>query len=159
LILNFFFQSTECLIAQVKESRITWNVVEAFIDSNFDSSSSLTQSLWGVFKHKISNPLANLLLVSDVWRVSDKSTMNLWCDFVVANYPDRLLAPNSSDSVVQMPFGFRSCTRLFGRLLANFDLGYAQRSDSRLNGPLQWLINRVAENQEEESQEIKEVRI
>jgi hypothetical protein len=119
----------------------------------------LTESLWGVFKNKISNSLANLLLVSDVWRVSDISSMDLWCDFVVANYPDRLLAPNSSDSLVQMPFGFRSCTRPFGRLLANFDLGYAQRCDSRLNGPLQWLLNNVAKNQEEESQVIKEVRI
>jgi hypothetical protein len=35
----------------------------------------------------------------------------------------------------------------------------AQRSDSCLNGPLQWLIDSVAGNQEQESQEIKEVRI
>jgi hypothetical protein len=33
--------------------------------------------LWGIFKNKISKSLAYLLLVSDVWRVLDKTTMSL----------------------------------------------------------------------------------
>ena len=147
------------MLAQLKESRITWNVVDGVSDVNFDSSSSLTEGLWGVFKHKISNPVAHLLLISDVWRVSDKSSKKLWCNFVEANYPDRLMSLNSSDSLVQIPIGFRSCTRPFGRLLASFDISYAQRTESRLNGPLQWLLDNVAKNQEDDSQKIKEVRM
>lgn len=131
------------MLAQLNESRITWNVVDAVSDVHFDSSSSLTEGLWGVFKHKISNPFAHLLLVSDVWRVCDESTMKLWCDFITANYSDRLTTFHSSDTIVQMPVGFRSCTQPFGRLLASFDINFAQRPDSRLNGPLQWLLNYV----------------
>jgi hypothetical protein len=99
------------------------------------------------------------LLISDVWRVSDKSSTKLWCDFVSANYPDRLMSLNSSDSLVQIPIGFRSCTRPFGRLLVSFDMSYAQRTESRLNGPLQWLLDNVGKNEEDDSQKIKEVRI
>ena len=66
---------------------------------------------------------------------------------------------NSSDSLVQIPIGFRSCTRPFGRLLASFDISYAQRTESRLNGPLQWLLDNVAKNEEDDSQKIKEVRM
>ncbi len=145
------------MLAQLNQSQITWNVVDAVSDASFDSSSSLTEGLWGVFKHKISNPLAHLLLVSDVWRVSDESSSKLWCDFVIANYHDRLMSLNSSDSLVQMPVGFRSCTRPFGRLLASFDINFAQRTDSRLNAPLRWLLNRIAKNEDEDSQDVKEV--
>jgi hypothetical protein len=131
------------------KNQITWNVVDAVNDASFDSSSSLTEGLWGVFKHKISNPLAHLLLVSDVWRISDQPSTKLWCDFVNANYPDRLMSLNSSDSLVQMPIGFRTCTQPFGRLLASFD--------THLNGPLQWLLDRVSKSEDAKSQEIKEV--
>ena len=155
----FFILSTECLLAQLKESRIAWNAVVGISDASFDSSSSLTDGLWSVFKQKISNPLAHLLLISDVWRVSDQSSIKLWCDFIDANYPDRLMSLNSSDSVVQIPVGFSSCTRPFGRLLASFDISYAQRTESRLNGPLQWLLDNIAKYQEDDSQKIKEVRM
>ncbi|KAI9554203.1 hypothetical protein GHT06_019475 [Daphnia sinensis] len=146
----------ECLLAQLNDSGITWNVVDAVSDPSFDSSSSLTEGLWGVFKHKISNPLAHFLLVSDIWRITDLPSAALWCDFVTANYPDRLMSLNSSDSPPQMPVGFRSCTQPFGRLLASFDMNYAQRTEPRLNGPLRWLLERVAKNEDENSQEIKE---
>ena len=132
------------------KNEITWNVADAVSDVNFDSSSSLTEGLWGVFKHKISNPLAHLLLVSDVWRISDHPSIKLWCDFVTANYPDRLMSLNPSDSIVQMPIGFRTCTQPFGRLLASFDM--------HLNRPLQWLLDSVSKNEDGNSQEIKEVR-
>ena len=145
-------------MAQLNESELTWNVVDAVNDSNFDSSSSLTEGLWGVFKQKLSNPLAHLLIVSDVWRVYDDSSAKLWCDFVIANYHDRLMSLNSSDSLVQIPVGFRSCTRPFGRLLSSFDINFAQRPESRLNAPLRWLLNRIAKNEDDDSQEIKEVR-
>ncbi len=146
------------MLAQLNDGRVTWNVVDAVNDSNFDSSSSLTEGLWGVFKHKISNPLAHLLVVSDVWRVSDQSSALLWCDFIKANYPDRLISFNSSDSVIQMPVGFRSCTRPFGRLLASFDMNYAQHPESHLNGPLHWLLERIAKSSDDDIQQIKEVR-
>lgn len=144
-------------MAQLDHSRIVWNVVDAVNDPNFDSSSSLTEGLWGVFKNKLSNPLAHLLLVSDVWRVCDESSAKLWCDFVTANYPDRLMTLNSSDSVVQIPVGFRSCTRPFGRLLVSFDVNSTQRPGSSLNGPLHWLLDHLAKNQDDNYQEIREV--
>ena len=137
------------MLAQLVKNQVTWNVVDAVSDASFDSSSSLTEGLWGVFKHKISNPIAHLLLVSDVWRISDEPSINLWCDFVTANYPDRLMSLNSSDSHVQMPIGFRSCTQPFGRLLASFDI--------HLNGPLRWLLDRIAKYEDGNSQGIKEV--
>lgn len=134
-----------------------WNVLDAANDANFDSSSSLTEGLWGVFKHKISNQLAHLLIVSDVWRVSDESLSKLWCDFVTDNYDDRLMSFNSSNSLVQMPVGFSSCTRPFGRLLSLLDTYFVQGTDSRLNTPLHWLLNRIATNKDENSQEVKQV--
>ncbi|XP_057375006.1 uncharacterized protein LOC130695963 [Daphnia carinata] len=146
----------ECLLAQLNDSGITWNVVDAVNDPSFDSSSSLTEGLWGVFKHKICNPLAHFLLVSDIWRISDRPSVTLWCDFVTANYPDRLMSLNSSDSPPQIPVGFRTCTQPFGRLLASFGMNYGQRTEPRLNEPLQWLLKRVAENEDENSEEIKE---
>ncbi len=148
------FSSIDCLLSQLKECAIFWNVVNAVGDASFDSSSSLTKGLWGVFKQKISNPLAHLLLVSDVWRISDRFSMNLWCDFVDENYPNRLILPSPSDSVVQMPIGFRLCTRPLGRLLASFKNNQTQN----INEPLQWLLNRLAENEDNDSQEIKQVR-
>lgn len=147
----------ECLLAQLNDSGITWNVVDAVSDPSFDSSSSLTEGLWGVFKHKISNPLAHFLLISDIWRITDLPSSMLWCDFVIANYPDRLMSLNSSDTPPQIPVGFRSCTQPFGRLLASFNMNYAQRTEPRLNGPLRWLLERIAKNEDENSQEIKEV--
>jgi hypothetical protein len=54
------------------KNQITWNLVDPVSDASFDSSSSLTEDLWGVFKKKISNPLAHLLLFSDVWRISNQ---------------------------------------------------------------------------------------
>uniref|UniRef100_A0A0P4YE06 AAA+ ATPase domain-containing protein n=2 Tax=Daphnia magna TaxID=35525 RepID=A0A0P4YE06_9CRUS len=146
----------ECLLAQLNDSGITWNVVDAVSDPSFDSSSSLTEGLWGVFKHKISNPLAHFLLISDIWRITDLPSSMLWCDFVIANYPDRLMSLNSSDTPPQIPVGFRSCTQPFGRLLASFNMNYAQRTEPRLNGPLRWLLERIAKNEDENSQEIKE---
>ncbi len=80
--------------------------------------------------------------------------MNLWCDFVDANYPNRLISPSTSDSVVQMPIGFRLCTRPLGRLLASFKNNQTQN----INEPLQWLLNRLADNEDDDSQEIKQVR-
>jgi hypothetical protein len=38
-------------------------------------------------------------------------------------------------------------------------MSYAQRTESRLNGPLQWLLDNVGKNEEDDSQKIKEVRI
>ena len=142
-------------MAQLNENQLTWNVVDASSDANFDSSSSLTEGLWGVFKHKISNTLAHLLIVSDVWRVSDESSAKLWCDFVMANYENRLMSINSSD--FQLPVGFRSCTRPFGRLLASFDANFVQSPKSRLNAPLRWLLQRIAQNEGDDSQKIKQV--
>jgi hypothetical protein len=34
---------------------ITWKVVDEVSDASYDSSSSLTEGAWGVFKHKSSN--------------------------------------------------------------------------------------------------------
>jgi hypothetical protein len=127
---------------------ITWNVVDAVSDASFDSS-SLIEGLWGVFKHKISNPLVHLLLVSDFWCISDQPSTKLWCDFVNTNYPHRLMSLNSSDSLVQMQIVFRTCTQPFGRLLASFDI--------HLNGPLNSLLDRVAKSEDAKSQEITEV--
>ena len=67
----------ECLVAQLESSNMRWNVVEAVNDSDFDSSSSLTEALWGVFKHKLSYPLSHLLLVSDICKISTSSSINL----------------------------------------------------------------------------------
>lgn len=151
--LNLQYLETECLLAQLDENPVTWNIVDAVSDANFDSSSSLTESLWGVFKYKISNPLAHLLLVSDVWRVCDESSVKLWCDFVAGNYPNRLMSPQSSDSIVQLPVGFRICTQPFGRLLA--DTNFAQQSC--LSGPLQWLLDHLAPSDDPDARKLKEV--
>lgn len=145
--------STECLVAQLKVSSIIWNIVAAVSDASFDSSSSLSNALWGVLKQKISKSLAHVLLVSDVWHVSDKWSIELWCDFVETHYPHRLLSPVTSDSVVQMPIGFRICTRPLGRLLASFQIA------QNINEPLQWLLKRLSENRDDNSQEIKQVRV
>ena len=67
----------ECLVAQLESSNMRWNVVEAVNDSDFDSSSSLTEALWGVFNHKLSYPLSHLLLVSDICKISTSSSINL----------------------------------------------------------------------------------
>jgi hypothetical protein len=48
-----------------------------------------------------------------------------------------------------MPIGFRFCNQPFGRLLASFDRQYALNSDSQLNKPLRWLLDRI--NQLEEN--------
>ena len=142
-------------MAQLNESQIIWGAIDAVNDANFDSTSSLTECLWGVFKHKISNPLAHLLVISDVWRVSDISLAKLWCKFVTANYHDRLMARNSSKTLVQMPVGFQSCTQPFGRLLATLATTFS--SESRLNAPLRWLLNHNANNKDEDSQNLKQV--
>lgn len=144
-------------MAQLDRSQMIWNVVDLYGDENFDSSTSLTESLWGVLKHQISNLLAHLLLVSDVWRVSDEPSAKLWCDFVKANYGDRLMSPSSSDSPLQMPIGFRVCIQPFGRLLASLDVHFAKQTDSSLNRPLCWLLNYIARNQDENSQIVKQV--
>lgn len=130
----------------MNESRITWNAVGAVSDANFDASSSLTEGLWSVFKHKISNPLAQLLLISDVWRVTDDARAALWCDFVEANYPDRLMSVHTSDCVVQSPAGFRSCKQPFGRLLASLDGSCLQKPDSVADEPLLWLLEHLSKD-------------
>ena len=147
----------ECLLAQLDQNGITWNVIDAVSDTNFDSSSSLTEGLWGVFKYKLSNTLAHLLLVSDVWRVGNRFTTDLWCDFVIANYPNRLISLGSSDSIVQIPVGFHSCSQPFGRLLATFDGNFAQNNVSNWSSPLRWLLSRIAKTDNDDSQIIKEV--
>ena len=48
-----------------------------------------------------------------------------------------------TDSLIQMPVGFRFCQQPFGRLLASFDKKYAQNSHSPLNRPLRWLIDNI----------------
>ncbi len=146
--------STECLVAQLKDSSIIWNIVDAVSDADFDSSSSLSNALWGVFKQKISKSLAHVLLVSDVWHVSDQWSIELWCDFFDTHYPhQRLVSSVTSDSVVQMPIGFRICSRPLGRLLASFQIA------QNINEPLQWLLKRLSENRDDNSKEIKQVRV
>lgn len=154
---NIFLVHLDCLVAQLKEGGVGWNVVDAIYDCDFDSTSSLTEGLWNVFQRKISNPLAHLLLVSDVWHVSDETSVQLWCQFVRANYPDRLMSLRSADSIVQIPTGFRCCDRPFGRLLASFDTNFVQHPDSSLNGPLNWLINFIAKYDGTDAQEMKQV--
>ncbi|KAI9554792.1 hypothetical protein GHT06_020069 [Daphnia sinensis] len=144
----------ECLIAQLDESRTSWHVVDVVSDASFDSSSALTKALWNVFKHKISSPLAHLLVVSEVWRVTDDSSVKMWCEFVSANYPDRLMLLNPSDLFVQTPIGFGICYCLFGRLLVSFEKNH--HAEPRLNGPLQWLLDYVGKNENNNSQEVKE---
>ncbi len=135
----------ECLVAQLKYNRITWNVVNVVTDPNFDSSSSLTEGLWGAYKTKISVPLAHLLLTSDVSKVSNLGTMSLWCSFVDANYPDRLMLLNSNEPFVPIPVGFRFCSQPFGRLLACFD---AVNQDPNVNGALRWLFNNIEQSED-----------
>ena len=134
----------ECLTAQLADNGMEWDVVEAVGDANFDSSSSLTESLWGVFKHKISSPLSHLLLVSDVYKVSDAASMALWCDFVRDNYADRLIF-SSTEHLVQIPVGFRFCTQPFARLLSVLDknLINGQPVEVNNNNPVHWLLNRI----------------
>ena len=67
----------DCIVAQLDSNNVIWNVLDAVSDRDFDSSSSLTEGLWGIFKIKISNLFAHLLLVSDVWRVSNETAMSL----------------------------------------------------------------------------------
>ena len=67
----------ECLVAQLESSNMRWNVVEAVSDGDFDSSSSLTEALWGVFKHKLSYPLSHLLLISDICKISTSSSIDM----------------------------------------------------------------------------------
>ena len=142
----------------MEEGGIKWNVVDAVSDANFDSSSSLSEGLWGSFKQKISSALAQLLVISDVWRVSDEQTLLLWCEFVEANYPQRLMLLNSADAVVQMPMGFRFCTQPFGRLLVSFDRNYAENAESLMNEPLRWLLDYIDRNADESEVDLKEVR-
>ncbi len=133
----------ECLLGQLEDVRVSWNVVDVVSDPQFDASSSLTEGLWGFLKHKISIPLAHLLLTSDVWRVFDSTTMSLWCDFVDANYPERLLLLNSNEKTVQIPVGFRFCRQPFGRLLVSYDTITAVNQQEKLNEPLHWLLRRI----------------
>lgn len=147
---------TECLSAQLDASHVTWDVVEAVKDANFDSTTSLTEGLWGAYKNKVSIHLAHLLLTSDVWRVSDDATtLSLWCDFVDANYPDRLMLLNSKEAFVQIPVGFRFCSQPFGRLLASLD-GVSANKEEILNKPLHWLLDRIRNSPDEA--DLKEVR-
>ncbi len=160
--MKFYFnkQSTflECLVAQMVYNSFTWNVVEVVSGPDFDSSSSLTDGLWGAYKKKVSIPVAHLLLTSDVWKVSDSATLSLWCDFVEAHYPDRLMLLNSSDAVIQIPFGFHFCSQPFGRLLVSFDLVSTSVNQSpNVNGLLPWLFDNIARSNDVVT--LKKVRI
>lgn len=76
--------------------------------------------------------------------------MSLWCDFVDANYPERLMLLNSSETFVQIPVGFRFCSQPFGRLLASLDRASASvNQEVKLNGPLHWLLERIQNGSEE----------
>lgn len=130
-----------------------WNVVDAVGDGNFDSTSSLTEALFGVIKHKIGNQLAHLLLVSDVWRVNDESSAVLWCDFVKDNYPSRLMSLSSPHSMVKIPVGFHSCSQLFGKFFSPNNL----IEEAHLNGPIKWLIDRLAEHEDGDAQKMRQV--
>ena len=136
----------ECLLAQLDANRVCWNVVDAVDDVHFDSSSSLTEALWGVLKHRLANPLSHLLLVSDVWRVADATAVKLWCRFVRDVYPDRLMVPHSQ-TLPPMPTGFRICTQPFGRLFSYLNKNYVDRPGSQLNGPLRWLLHWISRNE------------
>ncbi len=131
------------MLAQLDDVRIFWNVVDVVSEPNFDSSSSLTEGLWGSLKQKISIPLAHLLITSDVWRVTDSATMSLWCDFVVENYPKWLMLLNSSDRTIHIPIGFHFCSQPFGRLLVSFDSHPGFNQEAKLNAPLNWLLHRI----------------
>ena len=50
---------------------------------------------------------------------------------------------HATDSLIQMPVGFRFCQQPFGRLLTSFDEKYAQNSHSPFNRPLRWLIDHI----------------
>lgn len=112
-----------------------------------------------MFKKILSNPLAQLLIISDVWRVCDQPSAQLWCQFVNANYPDCLMSIHSSDLIIQIPTGFRCCTRPFGRLLASFDKSFVQHPNSSMNRPLNWLLNFIGSNEEIDAQDLKQVKI
>lgn len=137
----------------------TWNVVEVVSGSDFDSSSSLTEGLWGAYKKKVSIPVAHLLLTSDVWKVSDSATLSLWCDFVEAHYPDRLMVLNSSDAFIQIPFGFHFCSQPFGRLLASFHHGdgVSVKQSPNVNELLRSLLDSIVQSNDVVT--LKKVRI
>lgn len=149
MIVIYYCYISECLSAQLDDSSVTWDAVEAVRDADFDSSSSLTEGLWGTYKHKISIHLAHLLLTSDVWRVSNTTTMQLWCDFVEANYSDRLMLLHSSNMMVPKPDGFDFCSQPFGRLLVSF-VSASVNQEANLNGPLHWLLNHIMESDQTE---------
>ena len=153
-----FFFRLECLVTQLKESRVVWNVVDAVSDAHFDSSSSLSEGLWNALKYTISNSVAQLLIISDVGLVSDISWAKLWCDFMNANYPGRLIMPmDAHNPYIQIPCGFSSCTRPFGRLLISLDANYISHPESQLYIPLNWLLSHVAQSQDEDLQWMKKV--
>ena len=127
----------------MKDSDATWSAVRAVGDENFDCTSSLTEALWGVFKFQLSRPLSNLLLVSDVWRVSDTAKMELCCDLISQVYPSRLMYSKMGDTLVQIPFGFRISKQPLGRLLCRYDKHYANNVENRHDDPTTWLLNRI----------------
>lgn len=83
--------------------------------------------------------------------------MQLWCEFVEANYPDRLMLLNSNKMSVPKPDGFDLCSQPFGRLLASF-VSASVTKEANLNGPLHWLLNRMMEN-EPTKLDLKEVAL
>ena len=114
-------------------------------DPHFDSSSSLSDGLWGTFKDKISSALAHLLVISDVWRVSNAQSISFWVAFVEANYAERLMVVRNStaDALVPMPVGFRFCTQPFSRLLVSCDRTF------QLNRPLCWILQFFRNNEQD----------
>lgn len=134
-------------------------MLNAVTDAHFDSSSSLTEGLWEVFKQKISKPLAHLLLMGDVWRLNNPDDISMWCAFVTENFPDRLMVMNSTTALLQVPVGLRSCKQPFGRLLALFDKSYSDSSESKLTGLLSWLLKYVAKADGSRTDKLRQVKI
>lgn len=146
-------------MAQLEDCKVHWNVLDAVRDQHFDSSTSLSEGLWEVFKQKMIRPLAHLLLITDVWRVVEPEDVGLWCRFLEDNYKDGLLlVSNSTTAPVQVPAGMQCCRKPFGRLLAQLDKRSIERWDHERTLFLPWLLNYIDKNSSDKVKDVMKAR-
>ena len=130
--------------------------MKAVGDEQFDASSSLREALWGVLKEKISGPLSHILVISDVWRVSDAAQAALWCGFVRQHCQSGFLISGNTALPVEIPFGFHLSSQPFGRLLHSLDSHVVGRLQVDENHPAMALLNFIGEFPYETARGLKE---
>lgn len=116
----------ECLCAQLNRDCIT--------NLNDGYRMSLAEGLQSVLSEQVSHSLSHLLIQTDVSKITE-STMQLWCDCIETNYPDRLVVPKENRSLVEPPSYYMTSRFPFSRF---FCLSINEKNSS--NPPSQWLL-------------------